>query len=174
VARQPAVHIGAFFKMTRDTLIHVPGFMRQALKVLHLSVTFGAGNFAVDMALVIKQHVLGHIINFYPGRWCTAVKVFVFLLYPGMVGNNIVVAVEAFFHRRYSGMIGIGHVGVAVLALDLFDPAVHIVTKRDGLLRSDGAIWYFVKQENKHHNGQPGDQRGQNNYGISTQEFDTS
>ena len=140
MARQPAVHIGAFFKMTRDTLIHVPGFMRQALKVLHLPVTFGAGNFTVNMALVIKQHVLGHIIDFYPGCWRIAVKVFVFLFNPGMVDDNVFMAMQAFFHCRDSGVIGIGHIRVAVLTLDLFDPTVNSVAEGNRLLRSNGAV----------------------------------
>ena len=105
MARQPAIHVGALFEMTRDTLVHVPGFMRQALKVLHLSVAFGAGNFAVNMALVIEQHVLGYVIDFDPGRWRIGVKVFVFLFYPRMIGNYVVMAVQTFFHRRDSRMI---------------------------------------------------------------------
>jgi len=63
-----------------------------------------------------------------------------FLFYPGVVGDNILVAVQALFHSRDSGMIGISHVGVAVLTLDLLDPAVNIMAERDGLLRSNGAI----------------------------------
>ena len=157
MARQPTVHIGAFFKMTRDTLIHVPGFMRQALKVLHLSVTFGTGNFAVDMALVIKQHVFGYIIDFYPGRWRIGVKVLVFLFYPGMVGNNIFMAVQTFFNRRYSWTIGIRHIRMTVLALDLFDPAVNIMAERDRLFRSNSGLRRIEKKENKHRNSQPGD-----------------
>ena len=140
MARQPAVHIGALFKMTRDTLIHVPDLRRQALKVLHLPVAFGTGDFAVNMALVIKQHMLGHIVEFYPRCWRIAVKVFVFLLYPWMLGDNIFMAMQTFFYGRYSGMIGIGHIGVAVLTLDLFDPAVNGVAERYRLLRSNGAI----------------------------------
>ena len=148
--------------------------MRQALKVLHLSVTFGAGNFAVDVALMVKQHVLGHIIKLYPGRWRVGVKVFVFLFDPGMIGDDIVMAVQTFFHRWDSGMIGIGHVGVAVLALNLFHPAVDIVAERDRLLRPNAAVRHLVEQENKHRNGQSGDQRGQCDYGIFAQGFDTS
>ena len=112
------------------------------------------------MALVIKQHVFGHIIDFYPGSRRIGVKVFVFLFYPGMVGNNIFMAVQTFFHRRYSGMIGIGHIGVAILTLDLLDSTVNIVAERDGLFRSDGALRQLVKKENKRHNAQSGDQRG--------------
>ncbi len=140
MACQPAVEICIFLLMTLDTLTHAPYFLRQPLKVLHLTVTFSTGNFAIDVALVIEQHMFGHIIYFYPGRGCIGVKVFVFFFYPGMIGNNIFVAVQAFFDRRYSGIIGIRHVGVAVLALDLFHPAVNIVAERDGLLRSNGAL----------------------------------
>jgi hypothetical protein len=145
MARQPAVNIGALIKMTRNALIHVPGLMRQALKVLHLAVTFGTGNFTVNMALVIKQNVFGHIIKLYPGRWRVGVKVFVFLFNPGMVGDNIFMAMQTLLHRRDSRMVGVGHVGVAVLALDLLDPAMHIMAEGDRLLRSNGAIRQLVK-----------------------------
>ena len=73
-----------------------------------------------------------------------------------MVGNNIFMAVQTFFHRRYSGMIGIGHIGVAILTLDLLDSTVNIVAERDGLFRSNGALRQPVKQENKHRNKKPG------------------
>ena len=160
MARQPAIHVGALLEMTRDALIHIPGLMGQPLKVLHLTVAFSAGDFAVNVALVIKQHVFGHIIELYPGRWCIGIEIFVFLFYPGVVDDNIVMAVQTFFHRRDAGVIGIGHVGVAVLTLDLLDPAVNIVAEGNRLLRSDGALRQLVKQENKHRNGQPGDQGG--------------
>ena len=145
MARQPAIEVGIFLSVARNTLIHVPGLMRQTLKVLHLSVAFGASDFTVDVALVIKQYMFGHIIKLYPGRWRFGVEVFVFLFDPGMVGDDIIMAVQTFFHRRDSGMIGICHVGVAVLTLDLLDPTVNIMAERDGLLRSDGAIRHFVK-----------------------------
>ena len=145
MARQPAIHVGTLFKMTGDTLFHVPNLLRQALEVLHLTMSLRAGDFAVNMALVIKQHVFGYIIKLYPGRRRIGVKVFVFLFYPGVVGDNILMAMQTLFNRRDSGMIGIGHVGVAVLALDLFDPAMHIMTEGDRLLRPNGAVRQFVK-----------------------------
>ena len=149
MACQPAVEVGVFLAVTLDALTHAPDFLRQTLRFPHLTVTFLTGNFFVYMALVIKQHVFGHIIDFYPGCGRIGVKIFVFLFYPGMIGNYIVMAVQAFFHRRDSGMIGIGHEGVAVLTLDLFDPAVDSMAERDRLLRSDGTIGQLVKQEYK-------------------------
>jgi hypothetical protein len=140
MACQPAIEVGIFLSVTRDALTHAPDLLRQPLNLLHLTVTFLTGNFVVYVTLVVKQHVFGHIIDFYPGRWRIGVKVFVFLFYPGMFGNNIFMAVQAFFYGRYSGMVGIGHIRVAVLTLDLFDPGVNIVAEGNRLLRSNGAI----------------------------------
>ena len=78
-----------------------------------------------------------------------------------MIGNDIVMAMQAFFHRRDSGMIGIGHEGVAVLTLDLLDPAVDSMAERDWLFRPDGIVRKPVKKEYKYRNRQSGDQSGQ-------------
>jgi hypothetical protein len=160
MACQPAVEVGIFFSMTLDALTHAPNFLGQALKLLHLSVAFLTGDLAVNMALVIKQHVFGHIIDLYPGRWRLGVKILVFLYYPGMVGNNIFMAVQAFFHRRYSGMIGIGHIGVTVLALDLFYATVDIMAERDRLLRPDTGLRRGIEKEDKRRNKDSGPQGG--------------
>ena len=160
MACQPAVEVGIFLPVTLDTLPHAPDFLRQTLRFPYLPVTFLTGDFFINVALVVEQHVFSHIIDFYPGCWRTGVKISVFLLYPGMIGNDIVMAMQAFFHRRNSGMIGIGHEGVAVLTLDLLDPAVDSMAERDWLFRSDGAIRKLVKKEYKYRNSHYGDQRG--------------
>ena len=158
MTRQPAINVGILLFMTFQAHPHLPFLGRKPLKVFYRAVAFPAGNFAVDMPLMIEQHVFGHIIDFYPGRWCIGVKVFVFLLDPGMVGNNIFMAVQAFSHGRYSGMIGIGDEGVAVLALDLFNTAVDIMAEWDRLFRSDTGLRRGIEKENKCRNKQSGPQ----------------
>jgi hypothetical protein len=59
---QPTVYIGIFFSMAFNTFPHAPDFSGQTLQILHLAVAFLAGDFAIDVALVVKQHVLGHVI----------------------------------------------------------------------------------------------------------------
>jgi hypothetical protein len=54
MACQPAIEVGIFLLVTLYTLPHIPDFLRQPLKVLHLTVTFAAGNFVVNMTLVIE------------------------------------------------------------------------------------------------------------------------
>ena len=144
--------------MTLDALTHTPDFLWQALKFLYGTMAFLAGNSAVNMALMIKQHVFGYIIDFYPGCRRIGVKVFVFLFYPGMIGDNIFVAMQAFFNRGNSGMIGIGHERVAVLALDLLDPAVDIMAERDRLFRPDFGLRRTIKKEYECRNKQSSSQ----------------
>ena len=66
-----------------------------------------------------------------------------------MIFNNIIMAVQTFFHRWDARKIGVGNIGVAILALDLFDAAVHIVAEGDRLLRSEPAPRPPPKNVNK-------------------------
>jgi hypothetical protein len=60
----------------------------------------------------------------------------VLLLDLRVIGNDVLVTVKAFFHRRYAWIGGAGHIGVAELALDLFHSCVDPVAERDRLLRA--------------------------------------
>ena len=88
--------------MAFDAYPHPPVFVGQPVKVLNQSVAFPAGNFAVDMALMIEQHVLGHIIDLDPGGGGLRVEILVLLLNPRMLFDDVVVAVQTLFHRRNS------------------------------------------------------------------------
>ena len=100
MARQPAVYIGVLFFVAFDTHPHAPLFGRQPMKVFYLSMAFPAGNFTVDMALMVEQNVFGHIVYFNPGGGSLGVEVFMLLLDPGMFFDNVIVAVQTLFHRR--------------------------------------------------------------------------
>ena len=93
VACQPAIEVGIFLSVTFHALTHAPDLLRQALNFLYLTVTFLTGNFVVNVTLVVKQHVFGCVIDLYPGRRGFGVKVFMFLFYPGVIGNNIFMTV---------------------------------------------------------------------------------
>ena len=138
MACQPAIDVGIPFIVAFQAHPHTPFLVRQALVVLNLSVAFLAGDFAVDVPLVIEQNMLGHIVDFFPGRGCFCVVIFMLLLNPGMLFDDIVMAVQTLFHRWDARVIGIGNIGMAVLALDLLDAAVNRVAERNRLLRSEG------------------------------------
>ena len=100
MTRQPAINVGIFLFMTFQALPHPPIFVRQSLNVLNLTVAFPAGNFTVNMSLMIEQDMLGHIVDFHPGGGGFGVEILVLLLNPGMFFDDIVMAVQTLFHRR--------------------------------------------------------------------------
>ena len=105
MTRQPAIDIGFALIVTFQAHPHAPLLVRQPVKVLNLPVAFPAGNFAVDMPLMIEQDVLGHIVDFLPGSGCSGVVILMLLLDPGMFFDDIVVAVQTFSYCRYTGKI---------------------------------------------------------------------
>ena len=166
---QPAVNIDFFLVVAFQAHSHPPGFAGQALQVLHLSMTLLAGNLAVDVTLMVEQDMFGHIIDFYPRRRRLGVEICVLFLNPGMLLNDIIMTVQALFHRRQSRKIGVGHIRVAVLALDLLDAAVHIVAERDRLFRADFCFRWCIEKKDKCTRKYQGEKHQSNGYRIFSQ-----
>ena len=79
--------------MAFQTHSHPPDLLRQSVQVFNLPVTFPAGDFAVDMALMVEQYMLRHIIDFHPWCRCLGVEILVFFLYPRVLGDDVVMTV---------------------------------------------------------------------------------
>jgi hypothetical protein len=137
VTGQPAIHVGAFFTVTVDTLFHAPVLGRQAVLVLHFPMTLLTLNVGADMSLVVEENMLCNTIDLYPGRWCPGVVIAMLDLNPGMICNNMVVTVQAFFYRWQTRMIGVINVRMAEAALNVFDTGMDGVAERNRLLRTD-------------------------------------
>ena len=86
--------------MAFDTNSHAPVLVRQSLNVLNLPVAFLAGDFPVDVPLMVEQDVLGHIVDFHPRGRGLGVEILMLLLDLRVFFNNIIVAVQTLFHRR--------------------------------------------------------------------------
>ena len=69
-----------------------------------------------------------------------------------MIGDNILVAIQAFLHRRQPGMNRAADIGVAELALYGFDTGMDPVAERDRLLRTDPGCRRHVKKVAKSQN----------------------
>ena len=137
MARQPTIQIGLFSSMTLNAFPHAPVLIQQPLQVLDLAVAFPAGNLGVDMALMIEQHMLGYVIQLDPGGRGFRVEVIVLLLDLRVIFNDVIMAVQALFHRRDAREFGVGDVRVAELALDLFDADVHVMAEGNRLFRAE-------------------------------------
>jgi len=91
--------------MTFQAHPHPPILGRQPLKVFNQSMAFPAGDFFVDMTLVVEQNVFRYVVYLHPGRGGLGVEIPVLLLDPGMFFDDIVMAVQTLFHRRNAGKI---------------------------------------------------------------------
>jgi hypothetical protein len=149
VARQPAIDVDILLIMTFQAHPHPPIFVRQPLQVLNLPVAFPAGYLVVDMPLVVEQYMFRYIVNFDPGCRCLSVEIFMLFLDLRVFFDDIVMAVQTLFHRRNAREIGIGNIGVAILALDLLDATVHIVAEGDRLFRAESVLGPHPKNIDK-------------------------
>ena len=139
MTRQPAINIDFFLVVAFQAHPHPPILGRQPLQVLNQSMAFPASYFGVDVALMVEQHVFRYVVYLDPGRGGLGVEILVLLLDPGMFFDDIVMAVQTLSHRRNAREIGIGNVGVAILALDLLDATVDIVAEGNRLFRTETA-----------------------------------
>ena len=78
-------------------------------------MTLLAGNLAVDMALMVEEHMLCYVIDLYPGGRCLGIEITVLYLNPRVLGDDVVVTVQAFFNRRHPRMIRISYIWMAIL-----------------------------------------------------------
>ncbi len=67
-----------------------------------------------------------------------------------MFGNNVIVAIETFFHRRDPGMIGVAHVWMTELALNFLYTGMQPMAERDRLFRTDFESRWSVEIVEKH------------------------
>jgi hypothetical protein len=88
--------------MTFDTFAHAPDLGRQALKVLDFTMAFLTSYLFINVALVIEKNMFGYIVDFYPWGTGFRIEILMLLQNPGMPGNDVVVAVQTFLHRRYA------------------------------------------------------------------------
>ena len=105
------------------------------------------------MPFVIEEHVLSQVIGLSPRRGRPGVEIRVFLFDLWVIGNNVLVAIEALFHRRYAWMLRAAHIGMTELALDLLHTEMYLVAKRYGLLRAHIRNWRHVEQVQEKEDG---------------------
>ena len=134
---QPAINVGLFLVVTIDAKAHEEPVLLKPIHVLHVSVTLLTGDFLSDVTLMPEEDELGDVVHLAPRGRGVGVEIVVLLLYRRELGNDVLVAVEAFLHRRDTGEGGAIHVRMTELALDILHPGMHLVAEGDGLLRAD-------------------------------------
>ena len=140
------------------------------MQVLYLTMAFLTLQTVADMALVVEKNMLGNTVYLDPGGWRSGIIVAVLDLDPGMIGNDVVVAVQAFFHCRQSRMIGVVDIRMAEATLNVFNPGMYVVTEWNRLFRTDLGGRRKPERINKKSDKSRSAQRQQNGYSIAFQD----
>ena len=135
--------------MAGDTESHLEVFSLYPVHGFYFTMTSFAFNILLDVSLVIEKNMLGKIVGLNPGSRRTRIEVLVLFLYPGMIGDNVFMTIEAFLYRRNAGIFGTGYIWVTELAMDLLHTRVYTVTERYGLFRAHVRARRHVEQVKK-------------------------
>ena len=137
VARQPAIDLRIFLFVTGDTEVHLEIYRFEAVKGGHGTVAFRAIQLSpVDVRFMAELDVIGYVKDAQPGNGYLLVVVLLFLHDLRMGRNDVLMAEEAFFHRRDARVLGTIHEGMAEPAVDLLHSGMHAMAEIDGLLRA--------------------------------------
>lgn len=145
VTRQPAIQIRLLFLMAFDTESHLEICSSNSIHLLDSAVTLLTGHFLFNMALVIEHDMLGQIVCLDPRSGRIGIKIPMFLQNLWVFGNDVIVAIQTFFHRWNSRMDGSADIRVAKLALNFFYAGMQAVAERYGLLRANVSARWYVK-----------------------------
>ena len=137
MTRQPTIQLGIHLPMTADAKPHLKFYGTQAIHGLHLPMALRAvqtGPF--DVGNVIEINEIRHPIDPHPGY-----RLFGFIVLPlfpdlRVLGDNVLMAVETFFHGRNPGIRRSFRIRMAVPAVDLLYPGMNSMAEIDGLLRA--------------------------------------
>jgi hypothetical protein len=104
MAGQPTAQVDFFLLVTVDAEPHFEMLTFDAILGLHLIVAGDAFDPETDMALMVEQNMLRQKVGFHPWRRCPGIVIAVFLLDPPVIGNDVIMAIETFLHRRQTGI----------------------------------------------------------------------
>jgi hypothetical protein len=96
---QPAVKVGLLLSVTINTESHFKTVTLEPVHGLHRAVALLTGNLLPYVALMIEQYVLRKVVHPLPWSGRLGVEIPVLFLDPGMIGNDVLVAVKTLFHR---------------------------------------------------------------------------
>ena len=133
---EPAVKVGFLFPVAINTESHLEAMTLEPVHGLHRAVALLTSNFLPYVALMIEQYMLRKVVHPLPWSRRLGVEIPMLFLDPGMVGNDVLVTVQALFHRWQARVIGVAHIGVTVKALYFLDPNVQLMAERYGLFRA--------------------------------------
>jgi hypothetical protein len=123
--------------MALDAELHVKVLSPDAVHGFNRPMAFLASHLFSDVALVVEENVFGQIIRLLPRRRGPGVIVAVLLQNLRVPGDDVLMAVQAFFHGWQSRMSGATYIRMAKLALNILYSGVHPMAEGYRLFHPD-------------------------------------
>jgi hypothetical protein len=93
VTGQPAAEVGLLLPVTVDAESHQETVFLESVHGLHLPVALLAGQFLLNVSLMVEKNKLWNVVYLDPRRWSLGVVIFVLLLNPRKLFYDVVVAI---------------------------------------------------------------------------------
>ena len=134
---KPAIQVGLLFLMAFDAKTHLEVDTLDSVHGLHPPMTFLTNHLFLDVSLMIEKDMFRQIVGLSPRCRRFSIEVIMFFLYFRMIGDNIFVAVKAFFYRGNPWEGGTAYVGMTEFTLDLLYPGMDAMTESNRLHRTN-------------------------------------
>jgi hypothetical protein len=93
VTGQPAAEVGLLFSMALDAESHEEAVFLESVHGLHLAMALLAGQFLLNVSLMVEKDKLWNIVYLNPRRWGLGIVILVLLLYPGKLFYDVIMAI---------------------------------------------------------------------------------
>lgn len=137
MTRQPAVHLGAHLLVAIDAKAHFEILADQTVHFFHLAMTILAVKPRFEMRPVVEFHMVRNVKNPNPGHRRLRFQMPPLLHDLGVLGNDVLVAIETKVHGRDSGVMRPFDIGMTEAAVDLLDAGMHPMAEKNRLNRTD-------------------------------------
>ena len=138
VTGQPTVELGLPFSVASHAKAHLEVDRHESIPGFDVAVTLCAVDFVpAHMGPVMEINIIRRKENPDPGDRFSRLKVLELLLNFRVLGDDVLMAKEAFLNRWNSRILGALHKGVTEAAVDFFYACMDAVAERNGLPRPD-------------------------------------
>jgi hypothetical protein len=136
--------------MTFNTKAHFKIYRDKAVHALDIAMTFSAINLCSYMRTMMKIDIIRNKVDTYPGDGSLLIIILSLFQYLRMQRDNILMAVKTLFYSWDPCILGPVHKRVTKTAIDLLDPCMDSMAKKDGLPRADRPM-RILKDKIGHH-----------------------
>ena len=147
MTRQPAIYLRSHLPVTADAKPHLKVHGHQAIHGFNVPVAFDTIQTGpLDMGKVVEKDEVGEPEDPDPGDRPLRFEMLPLLLNLRVLGDDVGMAKETFLHGGNPRIPRSLRKGMTEPTVDLFDPGMHPVAEKDGLLRPQSRFRIIIQE----------------------------